>query len=280
MPRSRSARPGVALFLVVILAACAGSGTDPPTGVSVSLQQWRSDVAEHRLQIAVRNDSAARVRFADVQLVTDSLEVLPPERVDSTLGSTPRTDFEIPYGPARCARDRIPEVKPAQVVAHVSVDNEPLLRVVFPIRHPDALLDRLVRGECTEYLIRQAAEVEFADTWSRAGDEMRATVVVSRHAGRERVVIWEFGDTTHYRLRPVERGEPAGVLEPDAAELRIPVKIWPSRCDPHAFAEAKQGFLFSARMRVADGDEQVLTVTPPRETQSELVAFARDVCGL
>lgn len=277
----RSARRGAALCLCMLLTACGASETDtPPSGVSVSLEQWRSDVAEHRLQVAVRNDSAAPVYFADVQLVTGSLKTLPPERVDSTIRRTPRTDLEIPYGPARCARERVPEVKPAKVVAHIRVGDEPLRRVDFPVRHPDPLLAKLVRAECTGFLIRQTAEFEFADTWTRAGDEMRGTVVLTRQDGRERVVVREFGDTTHYRLRAVTDGEPAGVLEPDAAELKIPVRVWPSRCDPHAFAEAKQAFLFAARVRVGDGEEQVLTVTPRPEVQADLVAFARDACGL
>lgn len=268
------------MALSAMIAGCGNSTDSPPDGVSMTLQQWRTDPAQHTLQIAVRNESQTPVHFADVQLVTGSFEVLPPHRVGSTLRRTPRTDFEISYGRARCPKDRLPEVAPAEVIAHLRVGDESLHEVRFPLQHPNPMLVKLLEQECTAFLVRQSADFAFGGDWKRAGDELHGSLVVTRTGGQKPVTLQEIGDTTHYRVHPRKPGRPVAVLAPDRAELRIPIKLYPSRCDPHAFADAKQAFLFPVWVAVGDGDAQYLRFTPPKAMQSELLTFARDACGL
>ncbi|MGH3519279.1 MAG: hypothetical protein ACRDQ7_18050 [Haloechinothrix sp.] len=277
MLRSRAVPAACALMLV--LAAC-GQDNAPPEGVSVSLQQWRSDETAHALQVAVRNESATPVHFADVQLITDSFEVLPPETIGSTLASTPRTDLRIPYGRARCTPDRVPEMRPATVVAHLRVGDGDLREVRFDLPHPEPLLSKLLVAECGAFLITQVADFGFGAEWVRAGDALRGTVRVSRRGGGERVTVHELGDTTNYTLRPLRAGEPVAVLSGGADRLDIPVQVRAARCDPHAFAEAKKGFVFPVWASVGAGETRHLTFTPPQATRSTFNNFARDVCGL
>lgn len=280
MGRSRAFRALAACVLLAVPGACAGPSTDPPDGVSVSLQQWRTDPVQHTLQVAVRNQSSAQVHFADVQLITDSFRTLPPQRVDSTLARTPRTDFEIAYGRARCRPDGLPEVARATVVAHVRVGDEPMREVRFPIRHPDPLLAELLQTECTAHLIRRSADIGFGDRWRRSGGAMLGELVVHRTGGGKVVTVQEIGNTTHFRVRQSRPATPAGVLTAGQAELRLPVRVTPSRCDPHAFADAKQGFLFPVWVALDDAEPQYMRFTPPKPLQKRMLDFAREACGL
>ncbi|WP_182904746.1 hypothetical protein [Microbispora sp. H13382] len=281
MGRTRTWGVITALFT---LAACGGQGTEstaPPTGVSVSLNQWRSDEASHALEVSVRNDTGTPVRFRDVQLVTGSFATLPPTRVDTTLGRTPRTDLRIPYGEARCDPATIPPVRPATVVAHIQVADGPPRKVEFPVRHPDPTLDGLVKAECGAYILRRSVDVTFGDAWTRAGRALHGDLVVTRKGGSEPITIDDLGATTHYTLFPRSgKRRPVAVLTADATRLEIPVEVTPMRCDWHAFAEAKKAYLFPVYGIVGGGERRYLIATPPAQVQRTFLSYAQDVCGV
>lgn len=278
-------RLGGVLAVVLLLAGCVGDADQPepevkpPAGVSVSLAQWRSDEAMHTLQVAVRNDSDTPVYFADVQLVTESFKVLPPHRVDSTLGRTPRTDFQIPYGSARCQPDRVPNVRPAAVVAHLRVGDGPLREVRFDLPHPDPLLRELVRVECSAYLVTRVAEFAFGTEWARVGDRLHGTLAITRRADSEAVTVVRFGDTTHYTFRPLRDADPVAVLAADADRVDVPIRVRALRCDPHGFADAKKAFIFEVTAAVGEEEPRELTFIPPKPTQRVLLGYARAMCG-
>lgn len=268
-----------ALPLLVALVAGCGHDTAPPPGVSVSLAQWRSDEAARRIQLAVRISADAPVYFADVQLVTPSFATLAPEKADVTLRKTKRTDIPLHFGKADCPSSGPPEVRPATVVARLRAGEEPLRRVVFEIPHPDPLLARLLREECAEHAVRQAAHIAFGPEWTRTGDAMRATLTLTRR-GRGTVTVHGIDRTSHYIAAPATGGEPLIVLDAAAGSARAAVEITPGRCDPHAFAEAKKAFLFPVQVSVDGGEQHVVTVTPPGDVQHRLTRYALDVCGL
>lgn len=276
------------LLLIVALATGCGSTephspppAGPPPGVSVTLAQYRSDEPVHALQVAVRNTSETPVYFADVQLVTPSFKTLPPQQADAVIRKTRRTDLPITYGAANCRPQGLPEVQPATVVAHVRTGSEQLRKVVFDVPHPDPLLARLLRDECSEFLIKQRASIEFGPEWTESGPKservMRGSLVVTRR-GQGAVTLADVGGTTHYIATPARR--PMGTLAAGEQRLEVPLELTPGRCDPHAFAEAKKAFLFPVRVSVDGGEERVLIVTPPKPLQDRLITYAQRTCGL
>ncbi|MEV4171486.1 hypothetical protein [Nonomuraea sp. NPDC049709] len=227
--------------------------------------------------MAVRNTSETPVYFADVQLVTPSFKTLPARRAGAVIGKTERTDLPIPYGAANCSPQGLPEVQPATVVAHVRTGSEQPRKVVFEVPHPDPLLARLLRDECSEFLIKQAATIEFGPDWRESGKVMRGDLVVTRR-GQGTVTLNDIGGTTHYIA--TAKSKPLGVLEAGSQRLEVPVELTPGRCDPHAFAEAKKAFLFPVRAAIDGGEERVVIVTPPKPVQDRLIDYALRACGL
>jgi predicted small lipoprotein YifL len=273
------------LLLTALLAGCGASGpaapppADPPAGVSVTLEQWRSDEPVHVLEIAVRNTTATPVYFADVQLVTPSFATLAPQKADAAIGRTERTDLPLTYGAANCPAQGLPEVRPATVVAHVSTGGEQPRRVVFKVPHPSPLLTRLLRDECSEFQIKKAADLEFGTEWKESGKEMHATLVLTRQ-GPGTVALTDVGGTTHYIVTPDTKKRPLAVLGAAQRRLEVPLTLTPGRCDPHAFAEAKKAFQFPARATIDGGPERVVIVVPPKPVQDRLIHYALRACGL
>ncbi|MEV4117183.1 hypothetical protein [Nonomuraea sp. NPDC049695] len=267
----------------VLLTGCGSSepppppSAKPPGGVSVSLAQWRSDEPVHAIEVAVRNTTDTPVYFADVQLVTPSFRTLPPQRIDSAIKKTERTDLRITYGPANCTPKGLPEVRPATVVAHLSTGSEPPRKVVFDVPHPDPLLARLLRDECSEFLIKEAVDIEFGPEWKESGKAMRGDLVLTRR-GEGAVTLNDMGGTTHFIVTPGHR--PLGVLAAGQQRIEVPIALTPGRCDPHAFAEAKKAFLFPVRASIDGGQERVVIVVPPKPLQDRLITYALRTCGL
>ncbi|MFB4264175.1 hypothetical protein [Nonomuraea sp. GTA35] len=235
----------------------------------------------HALQVAVRNTSETPVYFADVQLVTPSFKTLPPQQADAVIRKTERTDLPITYGAANCLPQGLPEVQPATVVAHVRTGSEQPRKVVFAVPHPDPLLARLLRDECSEFLVKQRASIEFGPTWTESGPKsdrvMRGSLVVTRR-GQGAVTLADVGGTTHYIVTPGSK--PLGTLAAGEQRLEVPLELTPARCDGHAFAEAKKAFLFPVRASVDGGEERVVIVTPPKPLQDRFLAYARRACDL
>ncbi|GAA0412944.1 hypothetical protein GCM10010160_46480 [Acrocarpospora corrugata] len=234
----------------------------------------------HRLQVAVANTGTVPLFFEELQLQTESFQTMPPRRVDMPLGRTPRTDLPIPYGPARCDPTTIPAPKPAVVVAKLRVGDEPAREVRFPIPATDPLLAQLVRTECAAFILAQTVDVAFGTAWTRDGDRLRGALLVTRRRGSGPVSVDDLVGTTHYRLEPVSgKRKPVDVLT--GASLEIPVLITPTRCDPHAFAESKQAYLFTVRGTATPGGESYnMTVVPPEAVQLKFLDYAVDVCDL
>ncbi|GAB1817515.1 hypothetical protein [Herbidospora sp. RD11066] len=264
-----------AVSTLMSVLACGGQATEsatPPTGVSVALQQWRSDVAVHRIQVSVSNSGTTPLHISDLRLDSGSFEASAPVKVDTTLGTTPRTDFPITYGKARCEATAIPPVKPTSIVATIAVGDAQPKEFRFPIPVTDGLLTQLVKYECGEYILKQAATIAFGPAFTRDGDDLKGTLSVTstRH-----VTIDDIDGTTHYVLEP-EKRRPVAVVEPGKQE--IPVTIRPTRCDPHAFAEAKQAYLFQVWGHTEGGETYRMIVTPPKDVQEKLLNYAIEVC--
>lgn len=275
------------LIGAMLLTACGGSppparpSTAPPAGVSVFLTQQRSDEPLHALEISVRNTTDTPVYFADVQLVTESFKTLPPAKIDTTFHRTEQTDLRVPYGEAQCDPRAVPPVRPATVRATLRAGAEPLRKVVFTVPHPDPLLTRLLTAECSAFLVKAAVDFAWGTEWKRSGDVLRGTVTLTRKPGSTREVTLRMIDgTTHYTVRPVRRGEPWAVLEPAQERAEVAVEINPSRCDGHAFAEAKKANRFPFRASLDGEEERVVVVVPPKEIQVRFNLHAVKVCGI
>ncbi|MBO3745363.1 hypothetical protein J5X84_04725 [Streptosporangiaceae bacterium NEAU-GS5] len=251
----------------------------------MALNQWRTDEAEHTVEVSVTSTSATPILFQDVQVVTASFRTIPPARVDTTLSRTPRTDLRIPYGEARCDPDKIPAPTPVTVVAHVQVGGGALREVKFAAAGAtSATLQRMIEAECGGFILRQAADVTFDSSWRQEGGKggvLYGSLTVTRKKGDEPFTVDELGNTTHFSLLPHSgKHHPVAVLAADQATLQIPVEVRPARCDPHAFGEAKKAYIFPVWGRIGDGKLFWMIITPDAQLKAAFLAYAEKACGI
>ncbi|MFI6497653.1 hypothetical protein [Nonomuraea typhae] len=272
------------IALALLTAACAGTpeppSTTPPPGLTVTLTQGRSDMPKHMLSVLMANSASTPVWVSDVRLTGPSFKDTAFARMDTAVKSVP-VALRIPYGEANCAAGAVPDLRPATVAAHVRTGDGPLREVTWALPHPDPLLRKLFTEECEAFLIKQAVEIGFGQAWEEKDKALHGVVTVKRRNGRETVTIKELSGNVHYELKAG-----GATLEPGTAQLDIPIRITPGRCDPHAFAEAKIAMLFNARVALGTGEPRYLvfrsdTVQTPGGRLDELIlGYARKTCGL
>jgi hypothetical protein len=297
--------PTVALLLTVtVLGGCASGAerpAEPGFRLSATLEQARIDESRGMLSVAMRNDGPATVHVERLQLVTPSLETLPPATVDTTVSPTPRIDLRIPYGEARCAGDTVPEARPAHVIAWVRPAGDAgregkggaggggdtgdaggpaaVHEIRLPLPHPNTLLQRLVTLDCGARLVRRAADIGFGPTWRRDGTTVRGTIVVTRRVEGGTITLHDVAGSVILQLTvPGADERPLAVLPPAERRAELPVRISATRCEAHALAESKKTFVFPFWAAVDGLEPQYLVFDVSPEARALLDKLIADTC--
>lgn len=146
---------------------------------------------------------------------------------------------------------------------------------------PDGVrfLHRIWQAECNRVLFVRTATIQLSEDWrpTSKGDEpaIRGALVLTRRTGADPVVVEQVRGSVLFDLSLEGVAElPAGVRR---AEL--PLVVDPGRCDEHARSGSTQTFLWTVWLRVADGDQLALHLTPSTAQQVRLLEFLDDACG-
>jgi len=201
--------------------------------------------------VKVTNRGSSPVRVSRVRLETATFQAPVEEAKDSLVGPGLSVDLTLPLGEPSCGRDGVGED-----AVTLDVDGH---RVVLPVA-PD-VLDRVRDGRCQVALVGQQVELALSPGWEetevRGRPAVRGTLEATPSAGAGRLTVSLQGATTLFT-----------VVEPSAAELSegtgqvsLPVALVVTRCDPHAVAEDKKGYLLPVRVAV-DGSPAVLVEVP------------------
>lgn len=269
------------------VAGCGGAeGADrpenPPPGVSVSLHQFRVDQVARRILVGVHNDGPGTIYIKDVQLESGSFAAIPPIKVEQEFGPTPRVDLPITFGTARCDANAVPALRPSAVLARIRGGDGTPHRVRFRLQHPEPLLSQILTTECGTFIVRQAIDVRFGDTWTPgkvAGKDVLRGALVLRRTGRGRqVTVTGVGANPHYDLNP-EVKLPL-VVPRGTGDYTVAVNVSPARCDAHSFAEAKYAQRYSIFAGVGDGRRYTVPFESAGRTRTAIDDFVRKVCHL
>ncbi|RBQ20395.1 hypothetical protein DP939_11450 [Spongiactinospora rosea] len=288
VPRPRHRRgpltKAAALALTCAVTACAGPAAAPepappvPPGLTVSLRQMRVDELKHVLSVAVGNPGPAPVHIERIQLIAPPLATLPPEPVDTRIGTTPRVDLRIPYGAPRCTGDAPPTPGPAHVLAWIEQAGG-TRQVRLPLPHPDPLVTRLVGLECGAQAVRAAADVRLGARWTRRGDALAGDVVMRRKTPGVTVTLHDVGGSVIFGLSPAGPAKkPLAVLGPDRDELTVPVRFTAPNCSAHAMADAKKPYTFPFWAGLPGLERRYLEFEVTPDLRRSLDRLLRETC--
>lgn len=290
--RSRARRAAVmAVVGLVALAGCSASPVAEPTrtptsalpaGVTVELQQQRSDVSTRQAQVRVRNDSdapvtVAGVRVEDPRFVGAATRVI-ADRV-TTLPAGRSVDIRVQLAPADCDA---PDEADATVVLEL-VDGDQSSEVEAPTADPLGFLARLHARECLAERLADAATLAFTGfTPSPTGEPAALELTITpTGAGGATVVGVESTNLLDFAaprgeedLYPVDVDlDEGGDTEP----VVIALPLVPFRCDPHAVQEDKRGTVFDVHIEL-DGEPGEVELFVGEELRGHMLTWVAQWC--
>ncbi|GAB2846977.1 hypothetical protein ACFQ0P_05025 [Microbacterium insulae] len=286
----RAAAAAAALAVLAAITACAPAAEPAPTpepglpaGVSVELQQLRSDVAARQAEVLVTNGT-------DETLVVGEVAVTDPRFTDAATRVAAR-DSTIPAGRSVGIRVQLPpvacDVVPADATATVEFAytlGDTGGRASTPIEDPLDFVAPLHERECRVVLLSAAADIAFtgfepAPAGEPAALELTVTPTGAGGAGIRAV------QTTNLLTFAATGGDTADahtidlVLEPgESAPVTVSLPLVPLRCDPHAVQEDKRGTIFDLDVEIG-GEPGEIELAASEELRGRILTWVADWCG-
>ncbi|MFB8146443.1 hypothetical protein ACFC1W_06835 [Microbacterium sp. NPDC056003] len=293
--RVRGAATAAAALLALALSACAPGGEAPngeatppstglPDGVTVELQQGRSDVAARQAQVVVRNGT-------DETLVVGSVEVDDPrfaapivrvEERESTIGPGRTVGIRVQLPDVACAGDATGTAESTVLLEYTLGDDSG--RASAGIEDPLGFIEPLHVRDCRADAVADAAHVSFTDFDPSPPGEPAALMLGIAPTGRSAVLIsgiqttnlitFEDGGDTALETLPIG----LEVREGDTGMTEVSLPIVPIRCDPHAVQEDKRGTIFDLEVEVG-GEPGEIELAASEELRGQILTWVADWCG-
>lgn len=308
MPVGTGRARGVASTVVMALAAAAviacapsgGTGTPergmPPTGASASdaadalpegvtatVVQLRSDVADRQAQVRFDNRSGDDLVIASL-VVDDPRFAEPISRVggrESVVGPGRTVDVRVQLPAVDCATPD--EATPVLDVRLRHGDDDRHARV--PIGEAFPVLAALHREECVAERLAEAATVSLGAFTPGTPGEPAALALDIAPRGAGRAARVDGIRETNLLTFAAAPGAAAPVHSigievtgHPAASTSVALPLVPARCDPHAVQEDKRGTVFWLEVTV-DGEAGRVPLAASAELRGRLLAWVADWCG-
>jgi hypothetical protein len=264
-------------LVLTLLAGCApGDDGGLPEGVSATLVQQRSDVAERQIQLRVRNDSDAAITVGDVSLDDDRFDGSGTRVVarESSLAAGASVDVRVALPPMDCAA---PDEGAPRATLHLVIDGEP---VTASSEVADALdaLPGIHARECLGERLSAVAAVEVTGFDAAPAGEpgMLHLAVAPTGAGSARLVSIDPTPLLTYSDGPA--APYALDREVGARPEVIDIPLVPQRCDPHVVQEDKRGTIFTVHVEV-DGSEGEVDLAASADLKARLLTWVATWCG-
>ncbi|PPH70140.1 hypothetical protein C5C90_16725, partial [Rathayibacter sp. AY1D4] len=242
----------------------------PAPGVTVSVQQNRSDIAGGTMAFEVHNGSGAPIEVTAARLVDPRLAV--------PLTWTGGTG--VPDGTSRDLRVDVPE--PACPVAEAPTALEVVLAIdghgehAYPADDPFSFVDALARSGCFARTVDADLALRIDTSGGAAHEPARLTITADV---RGTPLVLRSVDATILLQPPdaadawtLDRSVPAGTLD------SVVLDAVPTRCDTHALAEDKVGTRLPMTVETAGRQGTVVVAATP-EQKGELYAFITAYCS-
>jgi hypothetical protein len=293
---------GAALVLVVVLAvaACGGDGTSrrglaaetttttepaeasttttttappgaepSPTGLLATIEESRHFANMRRLSLEMRAVGPDDVAISTIRLSSPLFEPIGATPRESTViaGQQLSASMPLDYGAARC--DGVgPEPSVVEVTVGGAVE-------VLPLDGPSTeWLQEVHDDECAVREVTDAVELTFGDEWEPAGENTLAgrLVLTALTPGVE-ATLEDLRSSIVYTLL-ADGDPPLAVVDDDADEATVDVRVIASRCDPHALTEATRKYFFTAFISVDGREPQAIefeATGPSKEALNSLL---------
>ena len=274
---------GVVLGAACLAAAVAGCAPDEPLsdpeGVSVALYQTRSDVAAGVLEIQVVNDGptplvVTRAAYRGPEFV----EALIWQGTGSTVHAGHRLDLPVALVDVSCD----PRSTHAATVEITIVRDGREHTVTRTPSDPFGQVERLREEGCFAASLAELGELRITrlDPPDAAGSAAHL-VFEADPTGDSGYTVTAARSTTLVSpaVDGVGRDEAPLTWRVAASSNQWALPIVPTRCDPHAVLEDKQGTLIPLSIERDDGVTGRLVVAASAEIRAQILDYVASSCG-
>ncbi|WP_460773717.1 hypothetical protein [Microbacterium sp. GXF7504] len=267
-----------AAVVTALLAACLCTGCDEsppatlPHGLDATLVQLRSDVADRRAQVRIRNDGDRTVTVGEVTVTDPRFEPAATRVVERTTELPPgaAVDIRVALGEALCDA---PATGAATVTLALRTEGGSETATA-PVPELFPFLEALHTAECLRARVDAVADIGIQGFEpSPAGEAATLRIrAAERDADAAELVIIGVRDTN---LLTVDDALPPSVVE---GEQTLAVPLVPARCDPHAVQEDKRGTVFRVDVEL-DGTPGSFDLAASPDTRARMLNWVADWCG-
>ncbi|WP_380164417.1 hypothetical protein [Jannaschia sp. R86511] len=250
--------------------AGADLAADLAADLSAEVVQYRRDAQRGVVQVKVTNGGDRTLQVSRVTVDSPTFVTPAAADKDSALGAGLSVDLTVPLGEPACGG----QVGAAgEHTALVEVDGT---TVTLPVA--GRVLEQVRDQRCAEADVAGVVDLAWQPTWQDADEVdgepgLRGRLVATPTAGDVPVDLAVGDATTLFTVdEPV-----AATVTGDAVVLEVTVTV--TRCDAHAVAEDKKGYLFPVRVRVDGAEEVLLEVAVPVPERAALQDLIDRTCA-
>ena len=237
--------------------------------LTAEVVQYRRDAQRDVVQVKVTNNGDVPVQVDRVELATTTFVTPVAEDKDSLVGPGLSVDLTVPLGEAACDSDSDSDdsdsddgdaddgdADPGAHTATLLVDGADL---TLPV--DDAVLQEVRSQRCALAAVGEVVTFAWEPVWTDGGvvrgEPALAGTLVATPVGQTTAVVSVSGATTLFTVaEPVQ-----ATLAGEPVDLTVVTTV--TRCDPHAVAEDKKGYLFPVAVQVPDAEPVLVEVAVP-----------------
>jgi hypothetical protein len=264
----------------------------PSPELSAALVQYRRDAQRGVVQVKVTNDGPEPVTVRGVELSSATFAEPAVEGKDSRLAPGTTVDLTVDLPEAVCeARDEGPVVVELAVVDASGADRTVALETArggaggttgeLTTGTGADVLAEVQAERCAALTVAEHVTLATDPVWVDGGPLADGTptalgaLVATPVPGGEAVTLSVEGATTLFTVtQPVS----ADVRADGGEVVSLPLRLSVSRCDPHAVAEDKKGYLVPVRASVAGAEPLLVEVAVPVPERGPLQALIDRTC--
>jgi hypothetical protein len=241
------------------------------TGLRATIEESRHFANMRRLSLEMRAVGPNDVDIATIRLSSPLFEPVEatPRQTTVRAGQELSSSMPLNYGAAECD-----EVGPDPSMVEVTVAGavEPL-----PLDGPsNEWLEEVHDDECAVREVTDSVVLRFGDEWEPAGDRtVSGQLVFTAQQSGVDATLDDLRSSIVYSIF-AEGDAPLAVVDGDAAEDMVDVRVVASRCDPHALTEAARKYIFTAFISVDGRKPQAVEFRATGEAQKALNALLED----
>lgn len=239
-----------------MLAACAAPATPAtaPDGLTFSVYQTRFDANARQLQFHIENQSGQEITFTSAGLDSPLFGTPVLWQGESTVADGRARDLKASLPDAACPR---PEEASATASFDFVLEDGRTGTVTVVPEDPMGILPGLTAADCLNSALETHARLEIVSVES------------SGQPGSHAMLTLQITPTSAPGGLIVSAGSP---------QQNIVLQLEPTRCDPHAVAEDKQGTLFPVVFTSSEGEAGKIRIAAPDAIRSQLYEFVGDHC--